>query len=211
MGSAQRAMTASLLKNLSTAAERPLTSERGCVPCPPPCSPFVGGFGAKQDEGKANLRVSCSETLSRTPQRTHRSRLRSTQTDAAEEGSKVLEASIQAQTLPIAVICDRNESAKDIRPEHVSPTSSVRAPTGSPPSSSSSRGPTPEETTGRTMRGGGVSAEGYFRARADSTCTRIVAAEAIVNTFALSSPVPPVYCQMAPHSFRCSLYVSHCK
>jgi hypothetical protein len=145
-------------------------------------------FGAKYEEGSANFRVSRSEIPSRTPQRTHRSRLRSTPTAAAEAGLKVLEASIQAQTFPIAVICDRKESARDIRPEHVSPTSSVRAPTGSPPIRSSSRGTTPEGTTGRTMRGGGVNAEGYFRARADSTCTRIVAAVAMANTFALYSP-----------------------
>jgi putative SOS response-associated peptidase YedK len=71
IGSAQRALTVSSLRNLPTAAERPLTSLRGCVPWPPPWSRFSTGFGAKHSGGRINFRVSCSDTVSLTPQRTH--------------------------------------------------------------------------------------------------------------------------------------------
>ena len=49
------------------------------------------------------------------------------------EHVSALEASIQAQTLPVEVICDRNDNATEVLPEHSPPTSSVTAPTGKPP------------------------------------------------------------------------------
>jgi hypothetical protein len=147
----------------------------------------MDGFGAKQAEGSANFRVSCSVTDSRTPHCTHNSLRRSTPSDAAAAGLKVFEASIQAHTFPSEVTCARNERAIDIRPEHASPTSSVTAPMGSPPWTRSSNGSMPVVMTGRTIRAGGVNADGNLFARAASTCIRIEALEGI-NVFALSSP-----------------------
>jgi len=147
----------------------------------------MAGLSAKQAEGSANFRVSCSVTDSRTPHRTHNSLFKSTPNEAAAAGLKVFEASIQAHTLPSEVTCARNERAIDIRPEHTSPTSSVTAPMGSPPSTRSSNASIPVAMTGRTIRAGGVNADGNLFARAASTCTRIEVLEGI-NVFALYSP-----------------------
>lgn len=100
IGSAHRAETVSLLRKRSTATESPFTSERGCVPWPPPCSPFKNGFGMKHASGNVNRFAAFESTRSCTPQRTQRSRFRSTPTYAADDRLKVSEASIQAQTFP---------------------------------------------------------------------------------------------------------------
>jgi hypothetical protein len=95
----------------------------------------------------------------------------------AELGLKELEASIQAHTLPAEVIPDRNESAMEVRPEHSPPTSSVTAPTGKPPWMKLSSSLIPVATKGRTIRAGGVRAEGIFCASADSIWSRSAEAE----------------------------------
>jgi hypothetical protein len=58
----------------------------------------------------------------------------------ADAGSNVFATSIQQQTFPAWVICARNESATEVRPEHSGPTISLMAPTGRPPRSKSSSG-----------------------------------------------------------------------
>src|SRR5258708_5487847 len=99
-----------------------------------------------------------------TPQRTQSSRARSTPT-AAETGSSVLDKSIQAHTFAACVIRERKESATEVRPEHSGPSSSLTAPTGSPPFKTSSSDSMPVAATGRIIFGVGVSAEGIFCAR----------------------------------------------
>jgi hypothetical protein len=94
---------------------------------------------------------------------------------------KLFEASIHAQTFSAAVTRERKDIAKDIRPEQASPTSSVIAPTGKPPWSSSSKRAIPVCMTGRIIRAGGVSADGILCASADSTWIRIVEAEGMAK------------------------------
>jgi hypothetical protein len=163
-GSAQRGAKACGCNNPDTAVESPLVSVRGCGPKPPPCRPFLMAAGPRYFSGSKKFRLVGSTVRACTPQRTQRSRAKSTPMAAAESGSKVLETSIQAQTLPACVSCARNERANDVRPEHSGPTSSVTAPIGRPPRSTSSRASIPVAATGRTIFACGVRADGIFRA-----------------------------------------------
>jgi hypothetical protein len=87
---------------------------------------------------------------------------------AADAGSNVFATSTQQQTFPAWVICAKNESAIEVRPEHSGPTNSLIAPIGKPPLSTSSSAPIPVAATGRIIFGAGVSAEGTLRERVDS-------------------------------------------
>jgi hypothetical protein len=102
--------------------------------------------------------------------------------DAADSGSKVLETSIHAQTLPVRVLCARNDRAKEVRPEHSGPTISLTAPIGNPPRSRSSTALIPVAASGRTVRSAGVSAEGIFCAKADSIWSLTAKDEAMANS-----------------------------
>lgn len=108
-------------------------------PKPPPCRPFLGGGATRCLSGRE--KVCCAVGFVRdevcTPQRTQRSRERSTPTAAADSGSRVSDASIHAQTFSVCVICARKEIAREVRPKHSRPTISVTAPNGNPPSSNS--------------------------------------------------------------------------
>jgi hypothetical protein len=92
-----------------------------------------------------------------TPQRTQRSRVRSTPADAAERGSKALDTSTHAQTFAAWVRRPTNERANDVHPEHSGPTTSVMPPIGRPPCSTSSTAAMPVAATGRIILGTGVS------------------------------------------------------
>jgi len=127
-GSAQRGAKACVCNKPDTAVESPLASVRGCGPNPPPCSPFLIDGGARYFSGREKFRLVGSTLPACTPQRTQRSRARSTPIAAADGGSKVLETSIHAQTLPACVTCARNERASDVLPEHSGPTNSLTAP-----------------------------------------------------------------------------------
>jgi hypothetical protein len=118
--------------------------------------------------GRTKLRASRWTRVCATPQRTQRSRVRSTPAAAADAGSNVFATSIQQQTLPAWVICARNESATEVRPEHSGPTISLMAPIGRPPRSTSSSGAIPVAAAGRIIFGAGVRAEGTLRERVDS-------------------------------------------
>src|ERR1700743_3726224 len=114
---------------------------------------------------------------SETPQRTQRSRDSSTPAAAADSGSSPSDTSIQAQTFDACVMPARIDSAKDVRPEHSGPTTSVMAPKGTPPSSNSSKQWIPIAAMDRGICGIGVSAAGILSARSDSIFWRILAAE----------------------------------
>jgi len=115
---------------------------------------------------------------------------------AAETGSSVSHPSIQAHTFAACVIRATKESATEVRPEHSGPTSSLTAPTGSPPWSTSSSDSMPVAATGRIIFGAGVRAEGIFCASADSIWIWIAEAVGIANIFALYSPIGGHVCQM---------------
>jgi hypothetical protein len=125
------------------------------------------------------------------PQRTQRSRDSSTPAAAADSGSSPSDTSIQAQTFDACVMPARTDSAKDVRPEHSGPATSVMAPKGTPPSSNSSTHWIPVAAIDRGSSGTGVSAEGILSARSDSIFWRILAAESIVSSpyVRLSDPV----------------------
>ncbi len=106
------------------------------------------------------------------PQRTQSRLGRLTPVAAADSGWREFETSIQAQTLPSAVIWARKERESEEWPEPGEPTISVMAPMGMPPERSWSIEAMPVETTGRTGRGARVSAEGMRWARADSIWAR---------------------------------------
>jgi hypothetical protein len=78
----------------------------------------------------------------------------------------------------------------EVRPEHSGPTSSLIAPTGSPPCNTPSSAVIPVSTTGRRILGAGVSAEGILCASADSIWNRIIEAEVMAS----SSPYIRLYC-----------------
>ncbi len=137
----------------ATASDSPLASLRGCGPKPPPCRPFLAGVAMRNLSGKTKSRASRWTRICATPHRTQRSRVRSMPVAAADAGSNVFATSIQQQTFPAWVICARNESATEVRPEHSGPTNSLMAPIGSPPPSKSSSASIPVAATGRIIFG----------------------------------------------------------
>lgn len=189
-GSAHRAATASGRSNPETAAERPLTSVRGCGPNPPPCRPrFIGGGTRHLSESVKGDPGAWRWSDAVTPQRTQNRRARSTPAAAAEAGSSASVTSIHAQTRPSFVIRDRNDRASDVRPLHSGPVSSERAPSGKPPWSSSSTFAMPVGAHGCIACGRRVRAEGMRRARPVSIWRRTAAAEGMAHLFALYSPI----------------------
>lgn len=139
-----------------------LTSPRGWKPKPPPCRPFLMGEGIRYLSGSTKVLPTRESFCVTAPQRAQSSRARSTPMEAAETGSKVFDTSIHAQTFDRCVIRAKKESAMDVRPEHSGPTSSLIAPTGSPPRNTSSKDAIPVSATGRNIFGAGVSAEGIL-------------------------------------------------
>jgi hypothetical protein len=104
---------------------------------------------------------------------------------AADSGCSVSDTSTQAQTRPACVRHATKESAREVRPEHSGPASSVMAPIGRPPPSALSSVEMPVEDVGRMTRGAGVSAEGMRSARVASICWRRVAAVGMRQDFLL--------------------------
>jgi hypothetical protein len=74
---------------------------------------------------------------------------------AAEAGLKLSKASIQAQTFPAAVICETNDNATVVLPEHSVPTNSVTDPIGNPPCARRSRASIPVGTCLNVIRSSG--------------------------------------------------------
>ena len=110
---------------------------------------------------------------------------------AADSGSKASFTSTHAQTRPSAVRRARKASARLVRPEDCGPVSSLIAPTGRPPFSSSSTLVIPVAATSRIVCGAGVSAAGKrcARERSISRRSRVAEGMADLSTFAISSPL----------------------
>ncbi len=169
-------------------------------PNPPPCSPFFTTGGTKYCSGTRNLNLPLSNcprlaASPETPHRTHSIRRRSTPAAAAETGSSESVTSTHAHTFPARVIPATNASATAVRPEHSGPTSSLTAPSGSPPpagvpselvrwgDSCPSSARIPVAWTAFRTFAAGVSAAGILCSRAASICRRRFAAEAISSPY----------------------------
>ena len=118
---------------------------------------FRPGPGCFAAEGLPTAAQSAAEP---SPQRTQSSCRRDRPLAAADSGSKASFASTHAQNRSNPVRCARNLSARLVRPDDSGPVSSVMAPMGRPPSSSSSTGAIPVAATSRMVRWTGVSAAG---------------------------------------------------
>ncbi len=137
-------------------------------------------FGA----GVTELEEGSGSSPREPPQRTHSRRLRSIPFPAADSGSKLSEASIQAQTWPARMTWAIKALAQVSRPLDVLPTSSVMAPTGRPPSSRASSWGMPLEIVGSSTFACGEKAEGMRCSSEDSRAERSWAARDIRLMFA---------------------------
>lgn len=108
---------------------------------------------------------------------------------ATDSGLSESDASIHAQTFSAWVIPARKERAKEVRPPHLAPTTSVIAPpNGNLPCSTSSTAGIPVAAIGRTVRGCGVSTEGIRLERAAPIWAR--RASGRYDVFGPFSPYP---------------------